>query len=169
MNNEEINQGRKKYKRLLSKKERELEIQKQIELLENNPYVKRYLSLINEKKEITNVDTNILYSAFGDIIKSTKDNMNIFIYMGYFILDNIKYYYYYNIESGKKIKINCEDYKKFEKENKILFPVNDKYRRILLFGYIDICLAIREEYLNNLLISDKEKCVKELIKKYQNV
>lgn len=91
MTNEELEKIRKKFKELQEKRTEILKLGESIELLEQNPTVKKYLELVNRYKKNTTgrmyefdkkTDDDLLYSSLCSV--RINETNNIYVYMGIF-------------------------------------------------------------------------------------
>lgn len=189
MNTEELKQARKQYIKLLKEKKELIEKKEELEKLKKSPEVLKYLELIKyEDTEIPDEEI-ILDQSFWDIAFHTKNEKNIYVYMGSFYkkdelsnfifirskrtLNKLDNYYnrYWNLETTTSLFIERKDVHNFEKENNIIkFTVPIAIRNECFFQ--NKFYEVRRKYFKLLTKNTEEQAIskiKMLIRKDNNV
>ena len=174
MNNEELKQARKKYRKSLKENEKLASIQKEIEELKQTKEVLRYLELITNEE--------LALRAFDDICSDTKDKSDIYVFMGSYqkiygsgadVLSYqknaswINYNLYWNIETKESKKIyNCNNnIELFEKRHIII----DNKVKTLSNNFVDYYKNfqnIQTIYYKALTYTTKEKALNKIKKQF---
>ncbi|MBR1413137.1 MAG: hypothetical protein IJ574_00505 [Bacilli bacterium] len=182
MTEENLEELREKYYELISLKNNQAKYQELLmkkDFLEQNQLVQEYIKTLMEINKMTKYKSTINESAvIEDSIKSVniKDNNNIYVYIGSFIYAqmyeekdkqvpdndiNADYRLYTNIEKQHNdafIKIPLDEYIKFEKNNKIIYPNISEY------GIDQKYYKYRYEFFKTAIEEGQDKALSKLLK-----
>ena len=134
----------------------------ELEELENNPIVKRYLYLnslkesreLKENKESEIIDNIMKEYGYGEI----KENNNIWCYL--YTSEEDNYAVYKNVEDGSKLAvINSDEIGKFESKNIIV------YGNLEILDFYDRYYNLRYDYFKDCIDYNQYVAVKKLLKK----
>ena len=183
MEQEILNKIRKSYKDGLKRQEKYLEILKQVQELEQDENVKRYIELKNRlgqvdyQKIIGETETQILERAFNSWQYAINETNGIYLCLGTFMMERTcdiehgpkdirlerndpkaEYRIYRNIEDGYSEVISIKNCEQFEKTYKVLFLKDD------FFADRDFYELQREFMIIAVTKGQREACKKILSK-----
>ena len=160
-------------------KKREIEKLKEkrdrLKALEKCSEVQEYLnllgciSLINDNQNEILTDDEILYSTYRKYIYKSQHTNNIYVYVGAFkrtsdgdiLVSNSPFDYklYQDVENEfNKVYMTPLNYQKFERDNRVIIPMNPSY---------ETYYQIRREFIHTAIKEDQDlACQKILHKKY---
>lgn len=136
MKNEEIKKARKEYARIQKEKEKLIALKEELEKLENDPKVKRYLEICHIEDRKVPKEKELIRNSFLGVDTSDED-FKIYLYMGAYdcawnfdehdsqVLDRTKadYLLYCNIaDEYDSIQIKPSMQEQFERENIVFKP-----------------------------------------------
>ena len=134
MNNKDIQKARKNYAKRQKEKEELIKLKEELEQLENNSYVRRYLEILHVGEILIPSEELIIRSCFSGITKDS-DDFKIYLYMGSYVralcfdqsdtqvFDKSKadYLLYINIgDDSDIIQISPSLQEEFERKNVVL-------------------------------------------------
>lgn len=157
MNNKDIQKARKEYARRQKEKEKLIALKEELEKLESNPHVKRYLEINGVKNSNIPSEKDIIRYSFSGITKDEND-FKVYLYMGAYdyaynyderdsqVFDRSKadYLLYLNIgDEFDSVQIKPSMQEEFERQNIVLKPkstvsAEKKYHELQIIYYEEL-------------------------------
>ena len=169
----EINEARKRYSALLLQKNQLTYLEEELQKIEGDPTLKKYLLLKEQIRKFKDIDYSI-NKIFYNIAKNTNCSNKILVYMGSYCINHLgclqlcdfkqgDFIRYDDLETLKSYKIDINKRLEFESSNNVVYVKEENPE----FGnnpYSKGFWKLRENFFYNLIKKPQEEVVNQIVK-----